>query len=169
MAQTPEERAVVSALGESGKRVVELVNAKTAPIASLTEWRNDVDENLNRFNAHCDKAREAQRTKATKPQAVAPLLPSSPTPARDAHTETASSNRSWGGVALLLAFAFAIVTLLIFISTYNGFFPDKPDALRVVVIMLIIAFSFAIGGFFGSKIDGARSPKTARAVEGNAE
>lgn len=59
----------------------------------------------------------------------------------------------WGRVAWTLAVIFGSIALLWLLLGYDGFFPSRPEALRVIGAIVITIFFFFIGGTIGSAID----------------
>ncbi|HRN90072.1 MAG TPA: hypothetical protein PK543_00080 [Candidatus Saccharibacteria bacterium] len=136
MAQTPEEKAVIKALGDGGKMVVNLVNSKLEPVSDINAWRRVVDEDINRLNARYDEPSSKQATKlaaTTKPIDTSP-----------------ADFRTWGLLQWLLAAVSAIIVFLIFMAAWEGFFPGRPEVLRFIGAFAIISFAFMLGGVWGS-------------------
>lgn len=152
--QTAEEKAVIDALGNSGRAVVNLVNAKLANIANLDAWRQDVDTNLSKLNACCD---EASTSRTPKPATPRPASHPSPQPNRGARSTVDPKTWGWGWLAWILAIAGLFVGLLVAKTTFEWlFWLTNPIQWLGSVLSVIWWIGFAILGFFLGGEIGAR-------------
>lgn len=65
---------------------------------------------------------------------------------------------NWSAVSWVTAMIFLAVTLIIMLTAYPGFFPDRPEVMRFIVGFVVLPITFfMIGGWIGSMIDRARA------------
>jgi hypothetical protein len=93
-----------------------------------------------------------------EPQEAIGLPPARDVPRRNVFIVIRDHFSSWSATSWVFAVIFLAVTLLVMLTVYPGFFPDRPDVVRGIVGFIVLPITFfMIGGWIGSMIDRARA------------